>query len=218
MDKLTKLRIQYGALTGLLNVLVTDGNYTVSPIFLNDYHVIFENIKSCLEIDIDYLAPDQIGRKGSGGIKVDHFKAKVMQLKNILEHGFNVNDKIVQIGSLFNSIKDEQLRSRCADLLSANDHFDRVINQATLVLEDRIKKKSGSDKSGKLLINQVVKPDLATTTLILSSNANEQEGYANILRGVMQTLRNDTHHMARTIYSREDAFAVCDISTNSYVL
>ena len=135
--------------------------------------------------------------------------SKVKQLKGILENGYNVADKIVQIGSMFNSIKDAELRSRCGDLLTATNHFDRVVNQATQILEDRIKRKSGSEKSGKSLIGDVIKPDLASSILILSNNGNEQEGYASILRGLMQTMRNSSHHSFSKTYTREDAFAVC---------
>jgi len=39
-------------------------------------------------------------------------------------------------------IEDQQLRSRCQDILMASANFDRPINQATLVLEDRIRKPS----------------------------------------------------------------------------
>ena len=54
-----------------------------------------------------------------------------------------------------------------------------------------------------------MKSDLAGTILILSTNPNEQEGYSNILRGLMQTLRNSSHHSLSQNYTREDAFAVC---------
>jgi hypothetical protein len=38
--------------------------------------------------------------------------------------------------------EDPDLLSRCGDLLIASYNFDRAINQATLVLEDRIRKKA----------------------------------------------------------------------------
>jgi hypothetical protein len=39
-------------------------------------------------------------------------------------------------------LSDLELRERCEDLLLASANFDRATNQATLVLEDRIRKKS----------------------------------------------------------------------------
>jgi hypothetical protein len=39
-------------------------------------------------------------------------------------------------------IQDPDLLSRCGDLLIASYNFDGAINQATLVLEDRIRKKA----------------------------------------------------------------------------
>ena len=209
MDTIANLRIQYGALCGLLDVVISEGRHSMNSVFLEDYKVIYNNISSSLEIDIDYLGPDKVRKARDGNLMVDHFKAKLLQLKSILERGFNVTDKIVQIGSLFNSIKDEELRSRCADLLTAHDHFDRVVNQATQVLENRIRQKSGSTKSGKQLINEAIKPDLTSSILILSNEPNEHEGYTHILRGMMQTVRNSSHHGLATGFSREDSFAIC---------
>ena len=202
MDKITNLRIQYGALCGLLDAVISSKTYVLNLAFLEDYKIIFNSISTLLEIDIDYLNPDTVRKDRDGDIMVDHFKAKLLQLKSMLERGFNVTDKIVQIGSLFNSIKDEELRSRCADLLTAHDHFDRVVNQATQVLENRIRQKSGSTKSGKQLINEAIKPDLASSILILSNEPNEHEGYTHILRGMMQTVRNSSHHGLASGFSR----------------
>ena len=83
------------------------------------------------------------------------------------------------------------------------------MNQATQVLETRIQRKSGSSEIGKRLVNDVIKPDLASTVLILSNIPSEQEGYSNVFRGIMQTLRNSTHHSFASSFSRENAFAVC---------
>jgi len=214
MDNISKLRAFYGSLLELiLSVERMSPIYMEKP-FLDDYNYIYESIKECIpEVDLTHVDPSRIRKIDQGpnlGLPYRlHMVAKLRQLRGILEYGLNLNDKIVQIGSLFNSIKDEELRSRCGDLLTANGHFDRVVNQATQVLEARIQQKSGSTKSGKQLVNEVVKPDITSSILILSNNANEQEGYSNILRGLMQTLRNSSHHSLSTSYTREDAFAVC---------
>src|SRR3989344_4424930 len=41
-----------------------------------------------------------------------------------------------------NYIHDKELRDRCLDLLKADSKYDRVINQATQVLEDRVRTKA----------------------------------------------------------------------------
>ena len=216
MDDIQKLRIYYGALTGLLDTVSAAREYNLSGRMVVDYSKIYDEICEIVDVELTYLAPNTLkqvayGHEGSREMRVDitEFISKCKQLRSILESGYNVTDKIVQIGSLFNSIKDEELRSRCADLLTAHDHFDRVVNQATQVLESRIKTKSGSDKSGKPLIGETIKSDLSSTVLILSNNPNEQEGYGSILRGLMQTMRNSSHHSFSKNYTREDAFAVC---------
>ncbi len=47
--------------------------------------------------------------------------------------------------TFFDSLADTELKQRCSDILKAPAHFDRVVNQATLVLEDRIRKR-GSEQ------------------------------------------------------------------------
>lgn len=137
--------------------------------------------------------------------------SRVRQLRRVLEFGYNVVDEIVEVGSLFNAIKDEQLRQRCAELLTAKSDFDRVINQATLVLEDRIRRKSGAERNlvGRSLVNEVIKSRPAESTIVFSDDQGEQEGYANIIRGIMQALRNETHHHIVDKFTREDALSIC---------
>ena len=187
MDDIQKLRIHYGALNGLLDTLLMSQEDILSQSILKDYEHIFRKIDELVEIDISHLKSDTVevgSYRAAQGSEVKFetilLISKCKQLRGILDTGYNVADKIIEIGSLFNAIKDEELRSRCADLLTAPDHFDRVVNQATQVLENRIKLKSGSSKSGKALIGEVIKSDLGKTKLILSNNLNEQEGYLSI--------------------------------------
>ena len=210
MDDIVKLRSFYGALIELIGSAESVKQWNIDADYVDDYDYIYSQIKACLpDVDLEHVSAGKIRKSRDSEYNRYHYISKLRELKGILEYGLTLNDKIVQIGSLFNAIKDEELRSRCADLLTANDHFDRVVNQATQVLENRIRAKSGSSKSGKQLINEAVKSDLAGTILILSTNPNEQEGYSNILRGLMQTLRNSSHHSLSQNYTREDAFAVC---------
>lgn len=139
----------------------------------------------------------------------DEVANKLNQLVSYLEYTQHVGAEIITIGSIYNSIRDETLKQRCADLLSAPANFDRVINQATLVLEDRIRTKSGSTSGsvGVALVNEVVKGE--PSLLKFSDDKSEQDGYASILRGVVGAYRNPTHHHVLDHITREDALKVC---------
>ena len=174
MDNISKLRAFYGSLLELIQSLERTRIYYVEKHFLHDYDYIYESIKECIpEVDLTHVDSSRLYLVEAGEKKGypnrEHMIAKLRQLRGILEYGLNLNNKIIQIGSMFNSIKDEELRSRCGDLLTANGHFDRVVNQATQVLESRIKQKSGSSKTGKQLINEVMRPDIASTCLLYTS-------------------------------------------------
>lgn len=108
-------------------------------------------------------------------------------------------------------IHDPELKDRCEDLILALSKFDRAINQATLVLEDRIRNKAEPTRrlEGVNLINYAFKGDLSKTILKVSDNPDEQDGFTNILRGVMLAFRNLTHHHVVNKFSREDALRVC---------
>ena len=49
--------------------------------------------------------------------------------------------QINKVGYLYRSIEDKTLKDRCGDILLGETAFDRAVNQATQILEDRIKKK-----------------------------------------------------------------------------
>jgi uncharacterized protein (TIGR02391 family) len=109
-------------------------------------------------------------------------------------------------------IEDQELRSRCQDILMASANFDRPINQATLVLEDRIRKKA--QPTGKLvgenLVGYAFNGDVSKTVLrVTSDDADDQRGFTQILRGIVAAFRNKTHHHVVNNFSREEAMRVC---------
>lgn len=109
-------------------------------------------------------------------------------------------------------IEDQELRSRCQDILMASANFDRPINQATLVLEDRIRKKSQPKQKlvGENLVGYAFNEDISKTVLRVESNdPDDQRGFTQILRGVVPAFRNKTHHHIINSFSREDAMRVC---------
>jgi hypothetical protein len=109
-------------------------------------------------------------------------------------------------------IQDEELKDRCGDNLLASSNFDRAINQATLVLEDRIRNKAQPPNRsvGENLVNFAFNEDPARTVLRVASNDPEdQRGFTQILRGIVPAFRNKTHHHITDSFSREEALQVC---------
>jgi hypothetical protein len=109
-------------------------------------------------------------------------------------------------------IHDDQLRSKCADILVAKSNFDRPINQATLVLEERIRTKAKPPQPlvGEPLVNYAFHEQLSKTRLrVASGKADEQRGITQILRGFVSALRNITHHHIVDSFTQEDALRVC---------
>ncbi len=108
-------------------------------------------------------------------------------------------------------IEDHELLDRCKDILLARSNFDRPINQATLVLEDRIRKKSlpGAALVGEGLVNYAFKEDISKTVLQISKNPDEQRGFTSIIRGIVPAFRNRTHHHVINSFTQKEALRVC---------
>jgi uncharacterized protein (TIGR02391 family) len=206
-----------GAFARLKGIQQTAHGGTQPGTLGKDFNKIVSDLGEILgEPTSDFILPQSAffgdNGRGTNYCNEPELKSKLNQLIQYLEYTQHVGSGIIEIGSLFNSIQDEALKARCADLLSAPGNFDRVINQATQVLEDRIRKKAG-EAAGSLvgapLVNQVVKGDPRATVLKFSDDRNEQEGYANILRGIVGAYRNPTHHHVLDHITREDALKVC---------
>ena len=108
-------------------------------------------------------------------------------------------------------LQDPGLRARCLDLLAASSRYDRAINQATLVLEDRIRKKAKppTPMTGEPLVNFAFKDEMSKTVLqVGSGQADDQRGFTQILRGIVPAFRNNTHHHVSDSFSQEEAILV----------
>jgi len=101
-------------------------------------------------------------------------------------------------------IKDDDLRNRCSDLLSASGNYDRVIREATIVLEDRIRGKcphdrltmlipQSADQTGSKLVNTLFSPK--RPVLVISADLKIRIGFHQMLLGVFSHLRNPYHHL-----------------------
>lgn len=220
MEELTyqKLKRSYGRLVGIKLGLPNDKN-TFRKEISDDFNNTVTEIEALLGENLfSYKVPFSANLEG---YRIPHVSAeivtyKVEQLLSFLEYGFNLGEKIHEIGSLVNAIKDQDLKDRCLDLLTASSNFDRVINQATLILEDRIRVKSGiQDKlEGVKLVNTVLNPDLSKTILKISDDRDEQQGFCDLVRGIMLAFRNPTHHKLTDKFDREAALKLCGFIDN----
>jgi uncharacterized protein (TIGR02391 family) len=101
-------------------------------------------------------------------------------------------------------IADDELRRRCEDLLTASTHYDRVIREACVVLENRVRKAIGAGKSlyGVSLMERAFGK---SGLLKLNDEEQEQVGAMQIYRGVMAFFRNAAGHNLIDSYDQEDA-------------
>nr|WP_294510681.1 TIGR02391 family protein [uncultured Bilophila sp.] len=136
-------------------------------------------------------------------------ESKLLQLINILEQVYHYGEPGIEAGAAYNFIKDTILKSRCSDLLSLEDNFDRVINQATQVFEDRIREISGlGSLTGDALICKAIGHD-PTSIIRFSVDNNEHSGYFFICKGIVAAFRNKTHHRIIDTITREEALKFC---------
>ena len=142
--------------------------------------------------------------------------SKISQLVSYLEHVHRASSRIVEIGSIYNLIRDEELKSRCSDLLSASEHFDRVINQATQVLEERIRAfaPDHAGMTGLPLVMKAMNSEVSKSKLIFSDIAGEQDGYVNLFKGLIGAFRNQSHHRFLENVTREQALQICAFIDN----
>lgn len=206
-----ELKFLFGRLKGIRELLNSD-----NPIYKetgDDYNSIVKRMSEVLSEDLGpFLLQDyyfDAGGRGRYYCDRHTLAGKLVQLISSLEYGFNLGEKVVEIGSIYNSIFDQDLKSRCSDILTAPGNFDRVINQATLVLEERIREKSEASGIGTQLVNNAINTDINKSILVITGSQDEHEGVGHICRGIMMAFRNPTHHYITDSYTREDALKVC---------
>src|SRR6266852_3253677 len=107
-------------------------------------------------------------------------------------------------------LEDSELRDRCRDLLLARRHYDRVVREATTVLDSRLKSVSGiSHMNPGALVGKALAPDPAKAVIVVSTEKDEQEGFFYICKGVMQAFRNKAHHSLTDAFTQADALRFC---------
>lgn len=121
--------------------------------------------------------------------------------------GRRASDRVREAVNLL--LTDQELKDRCADLLRGRKKLDRPVNQATLVLEDRLRKLGMiTTKATALeLTSMVLHPKRAV--LRVHKDDDVQEGVYSLCKGLFAVFRNLTHHHLTDKFSREDAMSIC---------
>jgi len=107
-------------------------------------------------------------------------------------------------------LEDAELRGRCRDLLLAKRHYDRVVREATTVLDARLKKLTGiSNMNPAALVGKALSPDPDKAVIVVSSEKDVQQGFFSICIGVMLAFRNKAHHNLSNAFTQADALKFC---------
>ena len=107
-------------------------------------------------------------------------------------------------------LEDRELRGRCRDLLLARKHYDRVVREATTVLDDRLKTASGiTNMNPTALVGKALNPDPAKAVIVVSAGRDEQQGFFSVCNGVMLAFRNKAHHTLSNAFTQADALKFC---------
>lgn len=145
-----------------------------------------------------------------GNFQEDWQKLEVIATEKAAEIAAEVRNRGVRVrlptnAALLAAITDDELRQRCTDLLAAEGHYDRVINAACVILEDRVRTTIGAPNRiiGVQLMQDAFNAD--NPQLRLSDELPEQLGAMQMYRGIIAFFRNSTGHRIVDTYSREDA-------------
>lgn len=112
-------------------------------------------------------------------------------------------------------LTDEELRSRCRDLLLRGKHLDRAVREAATVLEDRLRELSGigkdKERTRRGLIGCVLNPDPNKAIIKVSDDPDEQKGVFELCSGLVAAFANRAHHTLSELDLGE-ALALCGLA------
>jgi hypothetical protein len=114
------------------------------------------------------------------------------QVRALEQENGELRKKLDQSGSILSEVTDNELKKRLQRL--GSPPLDTLVREACVTLEDRLGAVSGSYSRlhGVDLVDAALTPGRGT--VILSSNAGEQEGVKWLFRGALQYIRNPATH------------------------
>jgi len=211
----TKMKKYYSLLVGIQQAINYAKYSSIDAVIVRQYNDLLDNIYGVIkdEIILEYKIKNNHIKSydGSSWCDIDIFHSHFMPIMKYLKDNY-INDDVSKIGTLYSTIENEELKKRCLDILSSQDAFDRVINQATQVLETEIKKKAkleGERLIGLALVSKAIAPKKENTILLFSDEPDIQEAYAFLFKGIIGSYRNPTHHTTDYICTREEALKCC---------
>lgn len=213
MDKDYKIKKNYYLLCGLYESVKNNGNF-INKRIIEQYNDILEEIEILLNEDLTSFVIGDNERYNENSFSSATLLYQILPIIKFLENmHINSSDyQISKVGYLYNSIEDKDLHDRCGDILLGETAFDRAINQATQILEDRIKKKANLSNTkliGIPLVSKAIHAKAENTILKFSDNADIQEGFSNLFKGIISIYRNPTHHTLAFKCDREYALKFC---------
>jgi hypothetical protein len=113
--------------------------------------------------------------------------------------------------SIHHLLRDEDLRRYCIRVLMGRGPYDTVIREATVVLDDRLKRLGNITEpmNPADVVGKVINPDPNKAILVVSTVPAEQEGFHSVCKGLMLAFRNPVHHRLSDKITREQALKIC---------
>lgn len=212
-DKKYEIRRIYYLLQGIKESIIYKEYYIPEKV-ANQFNDYVDELGNILNENLHGYKTDSSERYESGSYNPYSFLFQLNQILTYLEnmHINSSNYQISKVGYLYNSIEDKELHDRCGDILLGETAFDRAINQATQILEDRIKKKANLEKTNLIgipLVSKAIHAKIDQTILKFSEEADIQEGYSFMFKGIISIYRNQTHHSLNFKCNREYALKFC---------
>lgn len=213
MDNSFEIKKKYYLLKGHCKA-ITETDIHVSQKSVDDINRILSELEDLTGEDFSFYYISKDDAWDVGEYRNSTILLRMIPVIMLLENMYISSSEyqIAKIGYLYRSIEDKELQDRCSDILLGDKAFDRAINQATQVLENRIKIKAKLSNTGLTsmpLVSKAIHSKLEQTILKFSDDEKVQEAYSYLFKGIIGEYRNPSHHTLDSSCSREHALKVC---------